>query len=101
MLSEVLHDLIRSHRHLLHVLLPEFVLPLDEIDHRLHVGFSGTIVGHSQGEAVLSEASGDSLQLEGKGLWVLPDEVALCPGLEDHQHEEDEQGAQIDEQVFC
>lgn len=32
-LSQVLHDLIGRHRHLLHVFLPEVVLPLDEVYH--------------------------------------------------------------------
>ena len=96
MLSEVLHDLIGRHWHLLHVLLLEMVLTLDEVYHCLHVWFPWTIVNYPQGHAVFTEAPGDSFKLERKGLWVLPYEVALSPCLQDHHHEEDEQRAQID-----
>lgn len=100
-LPQVLHDLVSRHWHLLHVLLPEVVLTLDEIDHCLHVRLPGTIVRNPQGHAVLSEALGYSLQLESNRLWVLPDEIALRPCLEDYQHEENQQRTQINKEVFC
>lgn len=100
MLSEVLHDLIGWHWHLLHVLLPEMVLPFDEVNHCLHVRLTRSIVSNSQCYTIFAKASRDSLKLKRNGLWVLPNEIALCPCLQDYQHEENKKRAHINKQVF-
>ncbi len=76
------------------------VLPLDEVNHGLHVWLSWTVVSNSQCYAICAEASRHPLELERSRLGVLPDEVALCPCLQNHHHEEDQQRAHIDKQVF-
>ncbi len=70
-------------------------------DYAFHVGLLFALVNDANGQAVLARTVRNGLECVNWRIGLLPLEVLSGPRLEGHDQEEDEEWAEVDEQIFA
>lgn len=97
---QFLHDLFTGHLPFLHVTFRQVVGFADVLDGVVDVGLLLAIDGICQGQTVFPVALWDDR--DGVDWWIgcLPYQIAVCPGLQDHDQKKNDERAKVDEQIF-